>query len=132
MSLSITVTNDVRDGVEESVVLVDGEVDVSNADQLRDAIDARLEAGTSRTYRTSTPPASASSWAPPIARARRTFASRSPVRRETSLACSACWAWVPTSTSASRRPAAGLRGERNQACLASEKVSSSSSSSLRS
>ena len=124
MSLSITVTNDVRDGVEESVVLVDGEVDVSNADQLRDAIDARLEAGTTR--------ASASSWAPPIARARRTFASRSPVRRETSLACSACWAWVPTSTSASRRPAAGLRGERNQACLASEKVSSSSSSSLRS
>ena len=48
MSLSITVTNDVRDGVEESVVLVDGEVDVSNADQLRDAIDARLEAGTTR------------------------------------------------------------------------------------
>lgn len=48
MSLSITVTNDVRDGVEESVVLVDGEVDVSNADQLRDAIDARLEAGTAR------------------------------------------------------------------------------------
>lgn len=48
MSLSITVTNDVRDGVEESVVLVDGEVDVSKADQLRDAIDARLEAGTTR------------------------------------------------------------------------------------
>lgn len=45
MSLSITTTNDTTEtGALESVVLVDGEVDVSNADQLRDVLDERLAA----------------------------------------------------------------------------------------
>ena len=45
MSLSITVTNNVssQTGAVESVVLVDGEVDVSNADQLRTVLDGRVE-----------------------------------------------------------------------------------------
>lgn len=45
MSLSITVTNNVssQTGAVESVVLVDGEVDVSNADQLRTVLDGRIE-----------------------------------------------------------------------------------------
>lgn len=45
MSLSITVTNNVssQTGTVESVVLVDGEVDVSNADQLRTVLDGRVE-----------------------------------------------------------------------------------------
>lgn len=45
MSLSITVTNNVSSQTDavESVVLVDGEVDVSNADQLRTVLDGRVE-----------------------------------------------------------------------------------------
>lgn len=45
MSLSITVTNNVssQTGAVESVVLVDGEVDVSNADQLRTVLDGCVE-----------------------------------------------------------------------------------------
>lgn len=45
MSLSITITNNVssQTGAVESVVLVDGEVDVSNADQLRTVLDGRVE-----------------------------------------------------------------------------------------
>ena len=45
MSHSITVTNNVssQTGAVESVVLVDGEVDVSNADQLRTVLDGRVE-----------------------------------------------------------------------------------------
>lgn len=45
MSLSITVTNNEssQTGAVESVVLVDGEVDVSNADQLRTVLDGRVE-----------------------------------------------------------------------------------------
>ena len=43
MSLSITVSNDAAgDGDARSVVLVSGEVDVSNADELRSALDGRL------------------------------------------------------------------------------------------
>lgn len=44
MSLSINVT---RDDAGQSVVLVGGEVDVSNADQLRSALDGCLEEGAS-------------------------------------------------------------------------------------
>ncbi|OUO34072.1 STAS domain-containing protein [Olsenella sp. An290] len=49
MGLSLTITNnaDVAAGTLSCVVLVDGEVDVSNADQLRDALDGRLAAGAS-------------------------------------------------------------------------------------
>lgn len=46
MSLSISVTNNVAsDGGAQSVVLVSGEVDVSNADELRAALDGCLEGG---------------------------------------------------------------------------------------
>ena len=46
MSLSITVSNDAAaDGDARSVVLVSGEVDVSNADELRAALDDCLEGG---------------------------------------------------------------------------------------
>ena len=46
MSLSISVTNNVAsDGGAQSVVLVSGEVDVSNADELRSALDGCLEDG---------------------------------------------------------------------------------------
>ena len=46
MSLSISVTNNVAsDGGVQSVVLVSGEVDVSNADELRAALDGCLEGG---------------------------------------------------------------------------------------
>ena len=46
MSLSITVSNDAAgDGDARSVVLVSGEVDVSNADELRSALDGCLEDG---------------------------------------------------------------------------------------
>ena len=46
MSLSITTTNNVTaaTGAVSSVVLVSGEVDVSNADELRGALDDRLAA----------------------------------------------------------------------------------------
>lgn len=46
MSLSVTVTNsDLPEGGVESVVAVAGEVDVSNADEFRSALDECLERG---------------------------------------------------------------------------------------
>ncbi len=48
MSLSITVTNEASsDGAAQSTVLVSGEVDVSNADELRAALDGCLDEGAS-------------------------------------------------------------------------------------
>ena len=46
MSLSVTVTtNELEGGALEGVVLASGEIDVSNADQLRDALDGCLAKG---------------------------------------------------------------------------------------
>lgn len=45
MSLSITITSELQGASVRSVVLVEGEVDVSNADELRSQLSQRLEAG---------------------------------------------------------------------------------------
>ena len=119
MSLSITVSNDAAaDGDARSVVLVSGEVDVSNADELRAALDDCLEGGaTSLVADISEVPYIDSTGigvlvASPTAPPRRARASRSPAHRETSPACSGSLGSAPTSTSA--RPSSGRQRTRRR------------------
>ena len=125
MSLSINTSDDA------AKVLVEGEVDVSNADQLRSAVDAALAGSAPEvTIDLAQVPYIDSTGIGVLvgaATARRRPASSSSSRapRRTWRACSACSASPTTSTSGSRR-------RDPYQCLASEKQSSYSSCSSRS
>ena len=114
MALNIAISQE----ADAVLVKVAGEVDVSNASELRDAINAKLPETTGelvvdlRTSPTLTPRASASWWAPPTARRSRAPRWWWPVRRETLPASSACSAWRRTSTSARRRASSGRTGPK--------------------
>ena len=104
MALNIAISQE----ADAVLVKVAGEVDVSNASELRDAIDAKLPETTGELvvdladvpYIDST--------------ARRSRAPRWwwPVRRETLPASSACSAWRRTSTSARRKASSGRTGPK--------------------
>lgn len=137
--MSLTITTSVEGS--EHRVNVAGEVDVSCADELRQAIDAQLADAKGgelvvdlSEVPISTPRASAFSLVPPIAPPRRPANSSLRTRSATSHASWAFSAYRPTSTSA--RPSSLARQDNETGdlfpCLASERQSSSSSCSLRS
>ena len=124
MSLSINTSDDA------AKVLVEGEVDVSNADQLRSAVDAALAGSAPEvTIDLAQVPYIDSTGIGVLVgaahRAQEASSSSSRAPRRTWRACSACSASPTTSTSGSRR-------RDPHQCLASEKQSSYSSCSSRS